>query len=131
MNHRPGPLGTSALSRTPSTMHRLPIFWMLPSAFSSMVVSPPAILPLVGGVCRTPRRPRQSALAWQCRSPRPVILRRLGGAADGFRVTVAFDAEKGHRLPRRGDAVGDTLRPAVLDADHYRRGDIGVGAGTD
>ena len=48
MNHRPGPVGTSALSSTPSTRHFLPIFWMLPSAFSSMVVSPPAMLPLVG-----------------------------------------------------------------------------------
>ncbi len=48
MNHRPGPSGISALSITPSTRHCLPIFWMLPSAFSSMVVSPPAILPLVG-----------------------------------------------------------------------------------
>ena len=30
MNHRPGPVGASALSRTPSTMHLRPIFWMLP-----------------------------------------------------------------------------------------------------
>ena len=29
-------------------MHLRPIFWMLPSAFSSMVVRPPAMLPLVG-----------------------------------------------------------------------------------
>ncbi len=48
MNHRPGPVGSSALSSTPSTVHFLPIFWMLPSAFSSMVVKPPAIFPLVG-----------------------------------------------------------------------------------
>ena len=48
MNHRPGPLGASALSSTPSTWHLRPIFWMLPSAFSSIVVSPPAMLPLVG-----------------------------------------------------------------------------------
>ena len=48
MNHRPGPVGISALSSTPSTMHCWPIFWMLPSAFSSIVVRPPAMLPLVG-----------------------------------------------------------------------------------
>ena len=48
MNQRPGPVGASALSSTPSTMHLRPIFWMLPSAFSSMVVRPPAMLPLVG-----------------------------------------------------------------------------------
>ena len=48
MNHRPGWVGISALSITPSTLHFLPIFWMLPSAFSSMVVRPPRMLPLVG-----------------------------------------------------------------------------------
>ncbi len=48
MNHRPGPVGDSALSSTPSTTHFFPIFWMLPSAFSSMVVRPPAMFPLVG-----------------------------------------------------------------------------------
>src|SRR6185503_18787719 len=48
MNHRPGPAGISALSSTPSTMHLRPIFWMLPSAFSSIVVKPPSMLPLVG-----------------------------------------------------------------------------------
>ncbi len=48
MNHSPGRVGVSALSSTPITLHFLPIFWMLPSAFSSMVVSPPAMLPLVG-----------------------------------------------------------------------------------
>ena len=48
MNHSPDPVGASALSSTPSTVHFLPIFWMLPSAFSSMVVSPPSILPFVG-----------------------------------------------------------------------------------
>ena len=60
MNHRPGPVGASPLSITPSTMHFLPIFWMLPSAFSSMVVRPPAILPLVG-----------------CESDRSLVLWRL------------------------------------------------------
>ena len=48
MNHSPGCVGISALSITPSTVHFLPIFWMLPSAFSSIVVRPPAMLPLVG-----------------------------------------------------------------------------------
>ena len=48
MNQRPGCVGASALSMTPSTVQRLPIFWMLPSAFSSIVVRPPAMLPLVG-----------------------------------------------------------------------------------
>jgi hypothetical protein len=48
MNQRPGWVGASALSSTPSTVHFRPIFWMLPSAFSSMVVSPPSMLPLVG-----------------------------------------------------------------------------------
>src|SRR5688500_3974282 len=60
MNHRPGPVGISALSSTPSTTHLRPIFWMLPSAFSSMVVSPPAMLPLVG-----------------CESDRSLVLWRL------------------------------------------------------
>src|SRR5437762_13704465 len=55
MNQRPGPLGVSALSSTPSTRHLRPIFWMLPSAFSSMVVRPPAMLPLVG--CESIRSP--------------------------------------------------------------------------
>src|SRR2546422_6127420 len=58
---------------------------------------------------------RSPLLAVQFRSPLHVILRRLGGAADGFGVTVTLDAEEGHRLPRRGDAVGDALRPSVLD----------------
>src|SRR6185503_6582107 len=48
MNHSPGPVGVSALSSTPSTWHLRPIFWMLPSAFSSIVLRPPAMLPLVG-----------------------------------------------------------------------------------
>jgi hypothetical protein len=48
MNHKPEPVGVSALPNTPSTMHSLPIFWMLPRAFSSIVVNPPAMLPLVG-----------------------------------------------------------------------------------
>ncbi|MNC93396.1 hypothetical protein D3C83_100140 [compost metagenome] len=48
MNQRPGLVGVSALSSTPTTLHFLPIFWMLPSAFSSIVVRPPAMLPLVG-----------------------------------------------------------------------------------
>ena len=48
MNHRPGWVGISALSITPSTVQTLPIFWMLPSAFSSIMVRPPAMLPLVG-----------------------------------------------------------------------------------
>ncbi|SIK49245.1 Uncharacterised protein [Mycobacteroides abscessus subsp. abscessus] len=43
MNHSPDDVGISALSSTPSTLHCLPIFWMLPIAFSSMVVRPPAI----------------------------------------------------------------------------------------
>jgi hypothetical protein len=45
MNHRPECVGISALSSTPSTTHFLPIFWMLPSAFSSMVVSRPRCCP--------------------------------------------------------------------------------------
>src|SRR3712207_4175765 len=48
MNQSPGPVGVSALSSTPTTLHFLPIFWMLPRAFSSIVVRPPAMLPLVG-----------------------------------------------------------------------------------
>ena len=48
MNQSPLWVGSSALSSTPSTVHFLPIFWMLPSAFSSMVVRPPSMLPLVG-----------------------------------------------------------------------------------
>src|SRR6266571_9000894 len=80
---------------------------------------------------RYPQILERPLLAAQFRSPLHVILRRLGGAADGFHVAVAFDAEEGNRLPRRGDALGDALRPAVLDADHYRRGDVGIGPGAD
>src|SRR6266516_950146 len=71
--------------------------------------------PALGGYPQIPQRP---LLATQFRGPLHVILRGFGGAADGLRVTVALDAEEGHRLPRRGDAVGDALRPAVLGADH-------------
>src|SRR5947207_3141467 len=101
MNHRPGCVGSSALSSTPSTMHLRPIFWMLPSAFSSIVVRPPAMLPLVG-----------------CES-------------DGLVVAVALDAVGGDGLPRGGDAVGDFLRPAVLDADDDHRGHVRIRAGAD
>src|SRR6266853_2086865 len=80
---------------------------------------------------RYPQVLERPLLATQLRSPLHVILRRLGGAADRFRVTVAFDAEEGHGFPRRGDAVGDALRPAVLDADHHRRGDVGIGPRAD
>src|SRR5438874_10968910 len=62
---------------------------------------------------RHPQILERPLLAAQFRSPLHVLLRRLGGAPDGFRVTVALDAEEGHRLSRRGDAVGDALRPAV------------------
>ena len=48
MNHRPGPVGVTALSSVPMTGAFVPIFWMLPRAFSSMVVKPPSMLPLVG-----------------------------------------------------------------------------------
>ena len=41
-------------------MHLRPIFWMLPSAFSSIVVSPPAMLPLVG--CESDRSLRLVAI---------------------------------------------------------------------
>ncbi len=60
MNHSPGCVGISALSSTPSTMHLRPIFWMLPSAFSSIVVRPPAMLPFVG--CESDRSRRLVAV---------------------------------------------------------------------
>jgi hypothetical protein len=59
MNHRPGLVGVSALSSTPTTLQFFPIFWMLPSAFSSIVVRPPAMLPLVG--CESDR----SSVLWR------------------------------------------------------------------
>ena len=49
MKYRPGPFaGASAGSSTSMYRHSRPIFSMLPSAFSSIVVRPPAMLPLVG-----------------------------------------------------------------------------------
>ena len=47
MKCSPGPEGSMAGPSTDWTVQR-PIFWMLPSAFSSMVVSPPRRLPSVG-----------------------------------------------------------------------------------
>ncbi len=47
MKCRPGPFGATAGGSTDCTVQR-PIFWMLPMAFSSMVVRPPRILPSVG-----------------------------------------------------------------------------------
>src|SRR3954465_11920243 len=48
-NYRPLPLrGASAGASTSMYLHSRPIFSRLPSAFSSMVVRPPAMLPLVG-----------------------------------------------------------------------------------
>src|SRR5579859_5382188 len=48
MNQRPLPEGASAGLRHPTYFARLPIFWIFPNAFSSMVVRPPRMLPLVG-----------------------------------------------------------------------------------
>ena len=49
MKYRPGPLaGRSAGFSTSMYFVVLPIFSRLPKAFSSMVVRPPSILPLVG-----------------------------------------------------------------------------------
>ncbi len=48
MNQLPFPEGASAGSRQPTNLVFLPSFSMLPKAFSSMVVSPPRMLPLVG-----------------------------------------------------------------------------------
>ena len=64
MNHRPLCVGISALSSTPSTVHFLPIFWMLPSAFSSMVVRPPSMLPLVGWLSDRSEVLLASTTAW-------------------------------------------------------------------
>jgi len=44
---------------------------------------------------------------------------------------MALDAEAHHGLAGRGDAVDHLLGPAVLDADHYRGSDIGIGARAD
>ena len=55
----------------------------------------------------------------------------LRRAHDRVVVAVAFDAEADHRLAGLGDAVDDTLGPAVLDADHDHRGDVRIGAGAD
>ena len=43
-----GLLGKGYKQGTQTQLNFLPIFWILPKAFSSMVVKPPAILPLVG-----------------------------------------------------------------------------------
>ena len=48
IKYKPLPFfGSSAGSNT-STNLQFPIFWKLPNAFSSIVVSPPAMLPAVG-----------------------------------------------------------------------------------
>ncbi len=80
---------------------------------------------------RHPQILQRAFLATQLRRPVHVVFCGLGSAADRLHVAVAFDAEEGHGFPRRGDAVGDPLRPAVLDTDHHHRGDIGIGPGAD
>ena len=48
MKYKPFPLvGSSAGSKTSINLHD-PIFWKFPNAFSSIVVSPPAMFPAVG-----------------------------------------------------------------------------------
>src|SRR5258708_7761000 len=46
-------------------------------------------------------------------------------------VAVLLDAEVRHRLAGRADAVGDFLRPLLLDADHHYGGQPGVRAASD
>ena len=46
-------------------------------------------------------------------------------------VALALDGKSGHRLSRLRDSVHDLLRPARLDANHDRRGHIGIRAGAD
>src|SRR5256885_2027857 len=87
-------------------LHVRPIFSRLPRAFSSMVVSPPAMLPLVGWL--------SMRLSVPCAS-----------------ITSSFDAEAGDRLAGLGDAVDHPLGPAILDADDDDGSHIGVGAGAD
>ena len=85
-------------------------------------------LAALGGDPQVLQRP---LLAAQLGGPLHVLLGRLRGAHDGVVVAVLLDAEVGHRLAGRGDAVGDLLRPAVLDADHHHGGDVRVAAGAD
>jgi hypothetical protein len=52
-------------------------------------------------------------------------------APDRVVVAVKLDAEALHRFPGRCDAVDDTLRPLIFDADHHNGGDVGIAAGAD
>ena len=70
-------------------MHLRPIFWMLPSAFSSIVVSPPAMLPFVG-----------------CESDRSDVLWRL----IDLLVAVEHAHEVGAHVDRRGSAPRRSAR---------------------
>src|SRR6266404_3534756 len=64
-------------------------------------------------------------------SPLHVLLGRLRGALHRLEIAMPFDAEEGHRLPGGGDAVGDALCPAVLDADDDGCSDVRIRAGAD
>ena len=63
--------------------------------------------------------------------PLQILARRLRRPHDRVVVAVQLDAEAGHRLAGRGDAVDDLLGPVVLDADDDDRGDVRIAAGAD
>src|SRR5260221_2504213 len=98
MNHSPGCVGISALSRMPSTTHLRPIFWMLPSAFSSIVVRPPAMLPLVG-----------------CESDRSLVLWRL--MISSYLSHTLLDFARTPSLRPRPPTRGAPPPSAVVSAD--------------
>ena len=87
MKCRPAVVGASAAPSAP-TIGRLPVFTMLPRAFSSIVESPPAMLPWVG--CE-PSRSARPARSCRCsrRTATGTGAHLVGGAALGDDVLAA------------------------------------------
>src|SRR6185437_958893 len=80
---------------------------------------------------RDPQVGDVALLFLELRGPLHVVLGDARGLRDRHDVAGAFDAEAGHRLAGLGDAVGDDLGPAILDADHHAGRDVRVRAGAD
>ncbi len=85
-------------------------------------------LPALGGDPQVLQRP---LLAPQLGGRLQELLRGLRRALHRLRVAVALNPEIRNRLAGLRDAIGDALRPAVLDPDHHHRGDVGIGASAD
>ena len=114
-------------------MHLRPIFWMLPSAFSSMVVRPPAMLPLVG--CESRQVARLVAVddllvavehelellahlvGAAARGHQVLAAGELGGLAEDQRHAVRVELVEGVADGRVGAAAGGGVGLAALGRD--------------